>query len=94
MFERGDAMRRFRLSTLMLLIVIAALCVALVVQERRAARREAELQARLGFPPQIFIRNADMKYNEFNDAYFINGEVIKVGPQVVETPGAKEGDEK
>jgi hypothetical protein len=40
-------MRRFRLSTLMLLVVIAALGVALVVQERRATRREAELQAQL-----------------------------------------------
>jgi hypothetical protein len=36
-------MRRFRLSTLMLLIVIAALSIALVVQHHRAARREAEL---------------------------------------------------
>ena len=33
----------------MLLIVIAALCVALVVQQRRAARRETELR-RDGFP--------------------------------------------
>jgi hypothetical protein len=40
-------MRRFRLSTLMLLIVVAALGVALAVQQRRAARREAELQTRL-----------------------------------------------
>jgi hypothetical protein len=40
-------MRRFRLSTLTLLIVIAALSMALVVQHRRAARREAELRARL-----------------------------------------------
>jgi hypothetical protein len=40
-------MKRFRLSTLMLLIVIAALGVAMVVQQRRAARREAELRARL-----------------------------------------------
>jgi hypothetical protein len=40
-------MKRFRLSTLMLLIVIAALCVALVVQQQRASRREAELQSRL-----------------------------------------------
>ena len=40
-------MTRFRLSTLMLLIVIAGLCVALIVQHNRAARREAELQARL-----------------------------------------------
>jgi hypothetical protein len=36
-------MKRFRLSTLMLLVVIAALCVALLVQHDRAARREVEL---------------------------------------------------
>jgi hypothetical protein len=36
-------MRRFRLSTL-LLIVLAALGIALVVHYRRAARREVELQ--------------------------------------------------
>jgi hypothetical protein len=102
-------MRRFRLSTLLLLIVIAALCVALVVQERRAARREAELQARLKFPPKIIIENVDLRIPEYQDAYFINGEVIdingkviKVGPQdgaarrphVVETPGAREGNGK
>ena len=39
-------MKRFRLSTLLLLIVIAALCLALLIQERRAAGREAELQLR------------------------------------------------
>jgi hypothetical protein len=44
---RGDAMKRFRLSTLMLLIVIAALSIALVVLERRAARREEKLQAEI-----------------------------------------------
>ncbi len=43
---RGVAMRRFRPSMLMLLVVSAALCVALVVQHDRAARREAGLQAR------------------------------------------------
>jgi hypothetical protein len=37
-------MRRFRLSTLMLLIVIVALSIALVVQQQRAGRREAKLQ--------------------------------------------------
>ena len=42
----GDAVKRFRLSTLLLLIVIAALSLALVAQERRAARREADLQLR------------------------------------------------
>ena len=40
-------MKRFRLSTLLLLVVIAALSLALVVQNRRAAQREAELQFRL-----------------------------------------------
>jgi hypothetical protein len=39
-------MKRFRLSTLLLLVVIAALSLALVMQERRAAQREAELQLR------------------------------------------------
>ncbi len=49
-------MRRFRLSTLMLLIVIAALGVALAVQQRRAARREAELHARLtGAESKVFL---------------------------------------
>jgi hypothetical protein len=36
-------MRRFRLSTLMLLIVIAALSIALVVQQQQVARREARI---------------------------------------------------
>ena len=40
-------MRRIRLSTLTLLIVIAALCAGLIVQDRRAARRETELKAKL-----------------------------------------------
>src|SRR5262249_7576457 len=40
-------MRRFRLSTLLLLVVIVALVIALVVRERRAARREAKLQAEI-----------------------------------------------
>jgi hypothetical protein len=40
-------MRRFRMSTLMLLIVIAALGIALVVQQQRSARREAEFRVTL-----------------------------------------------
>jgi hypothetical protein len=40
-------MKRFRLSTLLLLVVVVALCFGLGVQERRAARREAELRARI-----------------------------------------------
>jgi hypothetical protein len=49
-------MKRFRLSTLMLLIVIAALCVALVVQHRRSIRIEAELRARLAESWPLFLR--------------------------------------
>jgi uncharacterized protein HemX len=40
-------MKRFRLSTLLLLVVIVGLAIALVIQERRATRREAHLQAEL-----------------------------------------------
>jgi hypothetical protein len=43
----GNTMKRFRLRTLMLLIVIVGLSIALAVHQRRATRREAELQARL-----------------------------------------------
>jgi hypothetical protein len=38
---------RWRISTLALLVVIVALSLALVVQDQRARRREAELSARL-----------------------------------------------
>jgi hypothetical protein len=65
-------MKRFRLSTLMLLIVIAALSVALVVQQRRAARREAELQARLAQSWPLFLKKQqledEMKVYEMNIA--------------------------
>ncbi len=40
-------MIRFRLSTLLLLIVIIALCSGLAVQYQCGLRREAELRARL-----------------------------------------------
>ena len=43
---RGDSLGRFRLSTLMLLIVFAALGFAMVVHYRQAARRAVELQRR------------------------------------------------
>ncbi len=52
----SDAMKRFRLSTLMLLIAIAALCIGLVVQHHRAARREADLQARLALSWPLFLK--------------------------------------
>ena len=38
-------MKRFRISTLMFLVVIVALVVALVVERRRSARLVAEMQA-------------------------------------------------
>jgi hypothetical protein len=40
-------MKRFRVGTLMLLVVIAALGVGMIAQEMRHRRREAELQAQL-----------------------------------------------
>ena len=40
-------MKRFRLSTLLLLVVIAALSMALAIQHRQSTRREAELLARI-----------------------------------------------
>jgi type II secretory pathway component PulK len=40
-------MKRIRIGTLMLLVVMAALAIALVTQERRAARREADLWIRI-----------------------------------------------
>ena len=45
--NEGDATKRFRLSTVMLLVIIVALGVALWVQEQRARRREAALLAQL-----------------------------------------------
>ncbi len=48
-------MKQFRLSTLMLLVVIAALCVALVVQHNRAAQREAELRTALNSHNSIYL---------------------------------------
>ena len=45
-------MRRFRLSTLLLLVVIAALGVALVMQRRR----EADLQARLAQSWPVYLQ--------------------------------------
>jgi hypothetical protein len=40
-------MKRFRLSTLMLLVVIAAMGLGMILQEHRHRRREAAQQARL-----------------------------------------------
>jgi hypothetical protein len=40
-------MKQFRLSTLLLLVIIAALSMALAIQHRRSTLREAELLARM-----------------------------------------------
>ena len=59
-------MKRFRLSTLMLLIVIVALSTALVVHHVRSSRREAELQARLAQSWPLFLQKqlVDKNYQE------------------------------
>jgi hypothetical protein len=56
---------RFRLSTIMLLIVVVALCVALVVQNRQAALREREMEVEIELlARQIKIRDAVQAVNE------------------------------
>ncbi len=75
-------MRRFRLSTLMLLIVIAALCVGIMVQARRAARREAELKAKLDSRGEAVERLVQLVKG-------LQSQRLNVGK-----PGVKEGDSK
>ncbi len=59
-------MKRFRLSTLMLLIAIAALVVTLVVQQQQAARREAESRIRIQMLgdtlDRTMIRNKELRF--------------------------------
>ena len=54
-------MKRFRLSSLMTTIVIAALCICLAVQHQRAARREAALQARLAVSWPVYVKQQKMQ---------------------------------
>jgi hypothetical protein len=54
-------MKRFRLSTVMLLTVIAALCVAMAVQNRQAVLRERELQLRMELLSQELAANRDLQ---------------------------------
>ena len=59
-------MKRLRLSTLMLVVVIAALGTALVVQQRRASRREAQLRAQLAQSWPVFVKQK--QYNKMMKA--------------------------
>jgi hypothetical protein len=93
-------MKRFRLRTLMLLIVIAALGIAVVVQQRRAARREAELQAQLELANykynniQVLLKNERMMSRmQLTNMIRLQAELERerLGSK---TMGAKEGTEK
>jgi Tfp pilus assembly protein PilV len=70
---RGDAMKRIRLSTLMLLIVIVALSIALLVQTRRAAKQHASdqtliasLRAELEAERAQLVKSNYSNMNEYN----------------------------
>jgi hypothetical protein len=76
-------MKRFRLSTLMLLIVIAALIVALVMERRRSARLERQL-------PKYIVYKATLGPNAKVKGIAIGGS----RPAGVGASGAKEGAEK
>ena len=75
-------MRRIRLSTLMLLIVIAALCAGLIVQDRRSARRETELKAKLDSRGEAVERLSQLVKG-------LQSQRSNVGK-----PGVKEGESK
>lgn len=57
-------MRRFRLSTVMLLVVIVALVLAMVAQNRQAARLKAALDASKGE-----LRGADARLHDMARKY-------------------------
>jgi hypothetical protein len=87
-------MKRFRLSTLTLLIVIAALCVALVVQQQRAARREAEQRDRED--RRVAKLQNRLIVQEVEHLLKLNDKEAELKAarrhSVVEVKGAKEGD--
>jgi hypothetical protein len=89
-------MRRFRLSTLLLLIVIAALGVALVVQQQRAARREAELRGQMSRREAEF--RDRMILNDINHIMKLHAKEAELEAarrhSTVESKGAKEGDKQ
>jgi hypothetical protein len=53
-------MRPIRLSTLLLLVVIAALGMALAIQHERSARREAELLAQMAQEKEFVERRNEL----------------------------------
>jgi hypothetical protein len=57
-------MKRFRLSSLLFMVVIVALSFALVEQGRRASRREAELRAKIAKLEQAEIDREWMELSE------------------------------
>jgi hypothetical protein len=57
---------RLRISTLMLLIVILALCIALGIHKRRAAHREAELKSKAAHrEAELRAKIAEMEQDDF-----------------------------
>jgi hypothetical protein len=76
-------MRRIRLSTLMLLIVIAALIVALVMERNRSARLERQV-------PQVVDIQAMLISRAKTKGKAVGGRQ----PAGVEAPGAKEEEAK
>ncbi len=60
-------MKRFRLSTLILLVVIAALVFALIGERSRAARREAMLEARLAEANKVVAKHHALGLIEIAD---------------------------
>jgi uncharacterized membrane protein YbhN (UPF0104 family) len=60
-------MNRFRLSTLVLLVVITALAFALIGERWRAARREAALKARLAQANEVMAEHYSLGFIEIAD---------------------------
>lgn len=61
-------MKRFRLSTLILLVIIVALICALVGVRWRAARREAVLEARLAEANEVVAEHYALGFIEIANA--------------------------
>ena len=99
-------MKRFRLSTLMLLIVIAAMSTALVVQHDRAVQREVRLRAKIKGLEQSEVRlrakikgleqtEISIRWSEMSERrlrrYQSSGEQRGEKRESVETTGVEKG---